>query len=223
MRENKDEQTNYPFLWLDEIVEVTLNPAKSNLKNCSQELLQSVRERLPGEIAEINTRLKTQAFSLYTGEHVKVVAGHYDQAIRLLRQQARVNLAQYPETGALRDTGQTLLDYLDALYLSIRQRYPDYVAQASPDKPDDEALFKVLCRLSVDQVAIILKAADDIKLLVARSFSLVLRRIVPFLSTERLANFSWKSARSSTYKMEASDKEVAIRTLEALITKIREY
>ncbi|QKJ32843.1 hypothetical protein HQ865_24830 [Mucilaginibacter mali] len=81
----------------------------------------------------------------------------------------------------------------------------------------------MLCRLSVDQIAIILKAADDIKLVVTRSFSQVLKSIVPFLSTERFKNFSWKSARSSSYKMEGSDKAVAIQTLEALIDKIKEY
>ena len=77
--------------------------------------------------------------------------------------------------------------------------------------------------LSVDQIAIILKAADDIKLVVTRSFSQVLKSIVPFLSTERFKDFSWKSARSSSYKMEDGDKTVAIETLEALISKIRQY
>ena len=87
----------------------------------------------------------------------------------------------------------------------------------------DHPLFKVLCRLSVDQIAIILKAADQLNVLVARSFSQVLRSIVPFLSTERFQDVSWKSARSSTYKMEGSDKEVAIKTLEALIRQISDY
>jgi len=51
----------------------------------------------------------------------------------------------------------------------------------------------------------------------------VLKSIVPFLSTERFKDFSWKSARGSTYKMEDSNKTIAIKTPEALISRIRQY
>jgi hypothetical protein len=216
-------ENNYPFYWLDELAEVTLNADKTPIGDVGPEELQAIRERLPEEFSRISACLKNQAFCLYSTDHLKVVAGHYDQAIRVLQQQVQINLAQYPERGPLRETTQMLLDGLHELYQNIHQRYSNYLSENPPGNPGDEALFKVLCRLSVDQVAIILKAADDIKLLVSRSFSLVLRRIIPFLSTERLKDFSWKSARSSTYKMEGSDKEIAIHTLEALIDKIKEY
>jgi hypothetical protein len=216
-------ENNYPFYWLDELAEVVLNPDKTPIENIRPEDLQAIRERLPEEFSRISSCLKSQAFCLYCNDQLKVVAGHYDQAIRVLQQQVQINMTQYPESSPLRDTAQMLLDGLNDLYESIHQRYRTYLSKNPADKPEDQALFKVLCRLSVDQIAIILKAADDIQLLVSRSFSLVLRRVIPFLSTERLKNFSWKSARSSTYKMEDSDKEVAIHTLEALIDKIREY
>jgi len=223
MSKRSSKQNNYPFYWLDELAEVTLNPDKTIIEDIKPEELQTICERLPEEFSRISVCLKTQAFCLYHTDQLKVVAGHYDQAIRVLQQQAQINLVQYPEGGPLRNTGKMLLDGLNELYENIRQRYSHYLLENPPDDPEDRALFKVLCRLSVDQIAIILKAADDIKLVVSRSFSLVLRRVIPFLSTERLKNFSWKSARSSTYKMEANDKEVAIHTLEALIDKIREY
>ena len=38
-----------------------------------------------------------------------------------------------------------------------------------------------------------------------------------------MPNFSWKSARSSTMKIEERDKAIAIGTLEELIRKIKTY
>ncbi|MBB5396668.1 hypothetical protein [Mucilaginibacter sp. AK015] len=221
MIENRNDENTYPFYWLDELAAVTLNPEKN--QDISSAELAAIRERLPNEFNQISDLLKNQAFCLYSGEHIKVVAGHYDQSIRLLQQQAQINLAQYPAGGELRETGQLLLDKLNELFQSIHHRYQNYLTEPPAADPEKNPLLKVLCRLSVDQIAIILKAADDIKLVVTRSFSQVLKSIVPFLSTERFANFSWKSARSSTYKMEMSDKAVAIETLEALISKIKEY
>ncbi|MES2107938.1 MAG: hypothetical protein V4577_04290 [Bacteroidota bacterium] len=223
MSKRSNDENNYPFYWLDELAEVRLNPEKTSPETLKPAELQQIRERLPEEFNRITANLKNQAFSLYCTDHVKVVAGHYDQAIRLLQQQAQINLAQYPASGTLRETGQLLLEGLNELYQSIHQRYNDYLADPPASDPETFILFKVLCRLSVDQIAIILKAADDIKLLVARSFSQVLKTIIPYLSTERFPDFSWKSARSSTYKMEGGDKEIVIQTLELLIRKIKEY
>jgi len=222
MRKRLEIEKQYPFEWLDTLAEITLNPEKNDVVALESQELKTIRERLSEEFSRITATLKNQAFSLYSNEKVKVVASHYDQAVRLLRQQIQINLAQYPEKGSLRDTGQQLLDHLNEFHQSFHQRYQTYTEPPS-NNPESQALFKVLCRLSVDQIAIILKAADDIKLVVTRSFSQVLKSIVPFLSTERFKDFSWKSARSSTYKMEDGDKTIAIESLEALISKIREY
>ena len=223
MRKRLEIEKQYPFNWLDSLAEITLNPEKNNVKALEPKELTAICERLPEEFSRIITTLKTEAFCLYSNDKVKVVAGHYDQAIRLLRQQTQINLAQYPENGLLRDTCQLLLDHLNEFYQNVHQRYQTNTSDATAESHESQALFKVLCRLSVDQIAIILKAADDIKLVVTRSFSQVLKSIVPFLSTERFKDFSWKSARSSTYKMEDGDKTIAIETLEALIIKIKQY
>jgi hypothetical protein len=223
MRKRLEFAKLYPFAWLDDLAEITLNPEKNDVGSLNQTELAAICARLPEEFSRISATLKNQAFCLYSNDKVKVVAGHYDQAIRLLLQQTQINLAQYPEKGPLRDTCQQLLDHLNEFYQSVHQRYQTYTSEPPPDHSKSQALYKVLCRLSVDQIAIILKAADDIKLVVTRSFSQVLKSIVPFLSTERFKDVSWKSARSSTYKMEDGDKTIAIETLEALISKIREY
>ncbi|MES2329805.1 MAG: hypothetical protein V4539_09400 [Bacteroidota bacterium] len=84
-------------------------------------------------------------------------------------------------------------------------------------------LLKVLCRLSVDQIAIVLRCVDDLKILVARSLNAVFKSIVPHLSTPCQENISYDSMRSKSYAVETRDKEVVIQTLEQMINKIREY
>jgi hypothetical protein len=223
MSKRLNNENNYPFYWLDELAEITLNPEKNDLDNLKPPELAAIAERLPEEFSRISACLKNQAFCLYAGDQLKVVAGHYDQAIRLLQQQVHLNLAQYPARGPLRELGQQLLDSLQELSQSVHQRYQAYLTEPPPGSPETQTQPKITCRLSVDQIAILLKAADETQLVSSRSFSQVLKSITPFLSTERYHDFSWKSARSSTYKMEDNDKAVAIHTLEAMINKIKEY
>lgn len=210
----------YPFNWLDELVDVKLNPEKNNVDILSDEELKTIWDQLPGEFMSINRQLKTQAFSLYRENHIKVVAGHYDQAIRLLQQQMKFNISQYLETSSILALGKYVLNSLDELYLNMQQRYADYLRRPRADNVESKVDVKLLCRLTVDQIGILLKAADSMQLVVARSFSQVLRTIVPYLSTERFKDISWKSARSSTYKMEENDKEVVLRVLEELKDRI---
>ena len=82
---------------------------------------------------------------------------------------------------------------------------------------------KLRCRLSVDQLGLILKAADDTRLISSPSLSLVFKAVVPYLSTERKKDLSWDSMRSSTYHPEQSDQETAIAALEKIIRAIRDY
>jgi hypothetical protein len=83
--------------------------------------------------------------------------------------------------------------------------------------------FQVLCTLSVDQLGISLKAADDVKLLLSRSLSLIFKTIVPFLSTDQKKEISWESMRSSSYHPERTDRDVVIALLERMIRVIRAY
>lgn len=82
---------------------------------------------------------------------------------------------------------------------------------------------KIMCRLSADQLGIILRATDELGILVARSMSQTFRRIVPHLSTECRKNLSYDSVRSKSYAAERRDKEIATETLTRMIEKIKEY
>lgn len=82
---------------------------------------------------------------------------------------------------------------------------------------------KLLCILSVDQMALVLRSADDLKIVMARSLNSVFKTIVPHLSTPYQENISYDSMRSKSYTAETRDKEIVIQTLEQMIKKIKEY
>ncbi|MBZ4040955.1 MULTISPECIES: hypothetical protein [Flavobacterium] len=82
---------------------------------------------------------------------------------------------------------------------------------------------KVECTLSTDQMALILRAGDESRVLKAKSMSLVFKTIVPFLSTPFKKNLSYQSVRSKSYNAEDRDKEIAIQTLKKIIEKIKSY
>ena len=82
---------------------------------------------------------------------------------------------------------------------------------------------KIRSILSVDQMAIILRAADELKIVTARSLSSVFKAIVPHLSTLNQENISYDSMRSKSYSAEIRDKEVVIHFLQQMIKTIKDY
>jgi hypothetical protein len=224
--ENKEPE-KYPFDWLDEIIGTSLNPQRTMVFPVDQEELEAWEQKLRPEAEGIWKNLKSRTFFLLSQKKVTAMLTRYEESLDELKRQAMVNMAAYPEDDPLNAFCGQVLSELGQLQTQFRHRYARYLSPApvSADKQSrgKEPLYKVTCRLSVDQIAIILKAADDTRLLTARSFSLVLRSITPYLSTERMPDFSWKSARSSTMKMEERDKQLSISVLEELIKKIRDY
>ncbi|UCS95216.1 hypothetical protein KZP23_09500 [Echinicola marina] len=82
---------------------------------------------------------------------------------------------------------------------------------------------KVLCMLSTDQMGLILRAADELRILVAKSMNQVFKTIVPHLSTPYREDLSYDGMRSKSYVAEERDKQIAIETLERIIKRIRDY
>lgn len=82
---------------------------------------------------------------------------------------------------------------------------------------------KISCLLSADQLALILRAGDESRIISAKSMSAVFKTIVPYLSTPYKTELSYHSVRSKSYNAEDKDKEIAIATLEKMIHKIKSY
>lgn len=113
----------------------------------------------------------------------------------------------------------------EIFYLEKKLQHTGTLLNGNFDKPvhRDNYASKVLCILSVDQMAIMLRSVDDLKILKARSLNTVFKTIVPYLSTSSRVNISYDSMRSKSYAVETRDKEIVIHTLEQMIQKIMEY
>jgi len=88
---------------------------------------------------------------------------------------------------------------------------------------DDTSRQKVICSLSTDQTGLIIRAADELKILIAKSMSEVFKTIVPHLSTQNKKDLSYDGMRSKSYVAEERDKQIAIKTLQEIIKKIQGY
>lgn len=88
---------------------------------------------------------------------------------------------------------------------------------------DNEDKDKVLCILSADQMGLVLRALDELRIIKSRSMNMVFKTIVPFLSTPNKLDLSYDSMRSKSYNAEERDKEIVIESLQKVIEKIRQY
>lgn len=83
--------------------------------------------------------------------------------------------------------------------------------------------FKIMCFLSVDQVALALRAMDATRVVKAKSLNTVIQTIAPYLSTPRKEDISQESMRNKSYAFEEGDKAVVVKMLEGMINWIKEY
>lgn len=116
-----------------------------------------------------------------------------------------------------------LLEQFIERYLS-----PDDKKGACPPFQDgarakQSGMEKITCNLSADQLALILRAMDESRLVGAKSMNAVFRQIIPFLSTDRKVNLSYGAVRSKAYSPEDRDRQVAVGLLEKMIEKIQSY
>ncbi|MGN2375624.1 hypothetical protein ACTFAO_18325 [Sphingobacterium spiritivorum] len=116
----------------------------------------------------------------------------------------------------------------ELLYLEKKLHLSVIPLQGNMETPKNEELSaeqiqRVLCIMSSDQIGLILRAADELRILVAKSMSEVFRTIVPHLSTPYKDSLSYDGMRSKSYVAEERDKQIAIETLERIIKKIKEY
>lgn len=111
------------------------------------------------------------------------------------------------------------VQYLERNVISPNTQFTKSIIQ----KNKSEELSKIKCALSVDQLSLFLRAADESKVIIARSLNDLFKQIVPYLSTTHKANISYDSMRSKSYSAETRDKETVINALEQMIKNIKEY
>jgi len=217
----------YPYSWLDDIIGITLNPEKTKVTELKEQQLDMIESKFDLELRQVLSDLKQNTFFLFSDKKIKTTVSHYYESLLLLEEQAKLNLAGYPSEHPLAETGENLLLHIQYVAKIFRKRYekylPDIKTLSRNPTNTQKPVAKVLFKFSVDQLGILIKAADDSKMLIASSLSIIFRLIVPYLSTDKIKTISWNSMRKSTYQMEQHDKDFVIAALEKLILKIKEY
>jgi len=126
----------------------------------------------------------------------------------------------------------TSCDYLFAKFKAYEILRDDILQSLNPAKTEENVIPdvkkkkerpKTLFGISVDQLGLMARSADDARLVLGRSFSSICEDLAPFCSTSEKESISPGSLRSNAYVGELSDKQVVIRYLEKMIGFIKEY
>lgn len=226
----------YSLEWLDSLVSVTLNPEKPYLEKLRSIDITELLEKVPVESLQVQSELINKIFNLNKDSQVRHMVRKYHQALTSLLKQIKDYQTLPSYNGEQLSTLANLVaTNLEDLLRFIEKRFNYFmraellraspaVDDTSPVKKDTiELKHKILCTLSGDQIALILRGADEAQVIKARSMNAVFKAIVPFLSTEHKENLSADSIRSKAYNPEEADRDAAIKALQAIIRKIQSY
>lgn len=222
----------YLLEWMDLTVTSTLNPNKTDLTMITPIQSRAIIEKANEQTFLIQSQFTVQVFSLTKEKQIKILVGNYYSSLLFLLDKIReINNRNDFDRDNLEEVTATLISCLDELITFIESRFANYLADPSQiikSKTNslsviDSPSGKVLCKLSTDQTALILRASDELKILISKSMNHLFKTIVPFLSTSNKTDLSYNAMRSKAYAAEERDKEIAIETLERMIKQIKEY
>lgn len=209
----------YPLKWLDETVTQLANPLKTDRLPDEE----NVDSRLQNEIEKQKNLLNGLAFSTLKKRKIKRLFRHYFAMLSYFHRHTFIyGAGKDSHAAALHDRIGELLDFME-LHFSTYLKKRTMEKEGTTDKPKRPNPYKLICALSQDQLGIILKSADDLRIIISRSLSNIFNQLAPYLSTPYKEDLSPDSMRSHTYSIEERDKQVAIDTLQRMIEKIREY
>lgn len=215
--------TSYPFAWLDDVIEITLNPNVSRVKAIQAKQLASLRDSVYKETRQVEKLLREKTFQLRSKSEIQTVAENYCIAIRELLFQTMRNLGQYSRTSGLVKMGQEIHSLLESAYRRITTRYQIQLPEISDVGKPAVLLFKLLIKLSGDQLGILIRAAFEAGLLDAPSKRAAYKAITPFLSSKFKANLSGDSLRSNAGRPEKNDVDQLINVLQRVLGIIEGY
>ena len=226
MRTCLNEQS-YPFAWLDELIEVTLNPAKMNGRAPAAEEQEQIIQQLTLEARQVFTSLKARTLLRLGRKKITLIAEQYCYTVDELISSAEKNLTAYLPDSLLSQTGRTVLTELLELRAAIGKRYRRYLPASGNDGNPLTAIpelsFKLLFQLSADQLSIFLRAAYEIGVIAERSLSRMFVVITPYLSSREQEVLSAESMRSHSGRAEKNDKDTVIGVLQRIIDQIKGY
>ncbi|MDX6192070.1 hypothetical protein SGQ83_22210 [Flavobacterium sp. Fl-318] len=222
----------YLLEWMDLTVTSTLNPGKTDLTMITPIQSKAIIKKATEQTFLIQSQFTVQVFSLTKEKQIKILVGnYYSSLLFLLDKITEINNSNDQHREHLKEVTATLISCLDELITFVESRFANYLNKPLPiiekkiyeSSVIESSSNKVLCKLSTDQTALILRASDELKILISKSMNHLFKTIVPFLSTPNKVDLSYNAMRSKAYIFEERDKRIAIETLERMIKQIKEY
>lgn len=223
----------YSLEWLDALISVTLNPARPYRRELRTEDIALLLEKVSVESQQVEQELNDKVFALYKDSQVCHLVQKYHTALTHLKEQAMGYLNQAAVSGSdpFRELEDRIVASLTTILAFIEKRYSHYLSPATEDLPEMPAVqlkpsndrMKIYCNLSGDQLALMLRAADEAQVLKARSMNAVFKAIIPHLATAQRNELSADAIRSKAYNPEEPDREACINALQNMIRKIKDY
>lgn len=221
---------NYPIHWLDNFINSTIDPqtnSKDALLNvCSDNTIKQIKK----EVSSVKTKIKSRIFSMTKENQVQLyVINHYRSFEVLISQIEHYKEFKIYQNPVLSDFLNIVHQEIIGLQSFIELWYPEIINNTQTMAKEPTRFYskkfpdKIKCNLTGNQIALILRAADESKFLEARSMRSVFKAVVPHLSNSRGRNLSYDSLRLKAYSITDKDKEIAIRKLNSLIKKIEKY
>ena len=107
----------------------------------------------------------------------------------------------------------------EAKYLETEFDIKKKIDEVLPDDTQE----RIKWSLSSDQIALVIRAADDTRLIVSKSMNAVFKKLIPHISSLQREVLSPTAVRSRAYNAEQTDKEVVIKLLKKMINHIEGY
>ena len=138
-----------------------------------------------------------------------------------------VRMITVPEISELEQSFSTACDLLFARFMAYEQLQEYILSLMDPAQTAAPVASKkrkpTRLNLSVDQLGLLTRAADDARLVLGHSFSRICADLAPYLASREKERLSAASLRSNAYVGEEHDKKEAIRMLEKMIQFIKGY
>ena len=217
--------------WLDSLITVSLNPHNNYVDRLSDEEVFQAATKVKEEKERLLVNLKKQLFSLRKKKQAVYLVNQLHSSFMVLMNQVlkhqedqKLNRQSFRELySTLISVLQECLSFIELHFMAYLKTDQSICEKRTETISEKNKPQKLLCELSVDQMALLLRSAEDLKIIKSRSINSLFKTIVPHLFTPNQKDISPDSMRSKSYVAETRDKEIAIQTLEKMIKRIKEY
>jgi hypothetical protein len=220
----------YILRWFDILISDTLSPNRIELATVSKAQVALLRQIASTEKRQIADEINAIIFHSKKEETIRLLARNYYTILNILLN----TCAHYEQSppfnentnlrGLLLETKTHIQEILSLIVERLSIYLPMGQFPESTGNPiQGIAIPKLLFNLSVDQIAIITRAAFDTKVLKSKSLNELFRCIASHISTNQRTDVSYKSMRSKSYSIESIDKEVVLNVLQDIAEAVRSY